>query len=280
MYCYKWKKQVPEKYVLCDSCDCKDECISSDVTKSRLAKAKARKLIAIFMIVIILVAAGVGGYFLFKKDTYTYTLKSDGTYSIKSYNGNEKNIIIPEKYKGKEVTEISRLAFENKTQIESVYIPKTIKAIRIGAFYGCTSIREMTLPFIGTNYHGEGRLQNIFNPDTYNLTQFEVPPSIKKIVLLDSCTIISIQAFYMCDSLQEVYIPQSVSIIHDGSSKTWDGENPPNRIEFLPFYNCSPDLKLYCEATSEPTNWQTKWNYINETTALTPYWGVAYTGAN
>ncbi len=41
-----------------------------------------------------------------------------------------------------------------------------------------------------------------------------------------------------------------------------------------PFFNSSPNIKLYCEAPLKPTGWDTYWNYIASGSALTTMWGV------
>ncbi len=55
------------------------------------------------------------------------------------------DIFIPREYNGKPVTQIAEFAFQNNTEITSVYIPSTVKSIGVKAFEGCTSLTKITL---------------------------------------------------------------------------------------------------------------------------------------
>ena len=46
------------------------------------------------------------------------------------------------------LTTISDYAFEN-TKVTSVIVPDSVQTIQIGAFYGCSVLEELTLPFVG-----------------------------------------------------------------------------------------------------------------------------------
>ena len=98
-----------------------------------------------------------------------------------------------------------------------------------------------------------------------SLISFTLPSDIKKIPDM---------LFYECDSLEYVVIPNSVESIGDFS-----------------FYNCyslkyivipssvmkigtsiigcgSGELKIYCESTTKPEDWNSEWNNCGEI-----YWG-------
>ena len=93
-----------------------------------------------------------------------------------------------------------------------------------------------------------------------------MPSSLQYIFLSKGCTKISTSDFYNCSSLKEVHIPNSVTVINDGTNFTSIGVNGnhPNVGKFsnLPFYGCT-NLKIYCEASSKPESWNTYWNYID-----------------
>ena len=106
-----------------------------------------------------------------------------------------------------------------------------------------------------------------------------VPSSLKNVYLLNTCTKIGDCAFIMCENLQKVYIPLSVTIIDDGTNRTSIGVNGhvPNYFDMLPFYGCSKDLNIYCGAKEQPIGWDKYWNYINTDYSLKVYWGSRMT---
>lgn len=77
---------------------------------------------------------------------YTVALLSDGTYSIKGYNGMSANLQIPSTLSGKKVTQIEDGAFSNDYFLESVVLPTTIKRIGKACFSNCTNIKSINIP--------------------------------------------------------------------------------------------------------------------------------------
>lgn len=68
---------------------------------------------------------------------------SDG-YAVSGLKSENKNIIIPKTYKGKNVVEIIAYAFSSK-EIESITIPSTVKIIGNEAFKDCKNLVEINL---------------------------------------------------------------------------------------------------------------------------------------
>ncbi|MGN0461842.1 MAG: leucine-rich repeat protein [Ruminococcus sp.] len=73
---------------------------------------------------------------------YTYKLLDDGTISIAQYYGRDKNLKLPEKIDGYNVTKISNYAFTKRkallNKFDSVTVSDTIVTIGRDAFYECT----------------------------------------------------------------------------------------------------------------------------------------------
>ena len=132
---------------------------------------------------------------------------------VKSYNGTDSEIEVPETVNGKPVTVIGRSAFINEDNtLESIILPNTIIEIRSGAMQ---NLRQAVLPeglkIIGNNSFWGYSSENIDIPDSVEyigfsafegsqLTEVELPASLKKI---------NAMAFHDCHKLKEIKITDS-----------------------------------------------------------------------
>lgn len=82
-----------------------------------------------------------------KPTDFTYT--GVETITISSYVGTSTTMWIPAYIKGIPVMTIPASAFENKAELVKVFVPDTVTSIGLGAFKGCESIEDITLPFLG-----------------------------------------------------------------------------------------------------------------------------------
>ena len=128
------------------------------------------------------------------------------------------------------VTSIGWGAFTNCTSLTSVTIPNSVTSIDRSAFNGCSSLTSVT---IGNSVTSIGKYA------FYGCT------SLTSVVIPDSVTSIGEYAFYGCYSLTSVVIPDSVT-----------------SIGYYAFYD-RDSLTIYCEAASEPSGWNSDWNYSN-----------------
>ena len=77
---------------------------------------------------------------------YSYEVLTDGTIRITSYNGNEKNVVVPATLDGKKVSRIRTLAFANKTELTTVTFSEGIENVEAYAFDNCTNLEKVTFP--------------------------------------------------------------------------------------------------------------------------------------
>ena len=154
------------------------------------------------------------------------TLTSIGEYAF--YETGVKNLTLPSSLKT-----VGESAFE-MSALETIYVPDSVEELGEYLFYGCTSLREIT---VGEN---NAKLKsvdgNLYSKDGTVLIQyavgktaesFEIPAgvvtigddaaalcsSLKSIVIPDSVKEIGFEAFHNCDSLERVHIPASVERI-------------------------------------------------------------------
>ena len=152
----------------------------------------------------------------------------------------DTEVIIPNVIEEHRVTGISEKAFENQTQITSLYIPYTVSSIGRRAFYGCTGLTELTIPETVTSigaqiiYKADNIHTVYYNSPYFPSTETENPflnnAGIKKVVfggysvgsyaarnlgiqnkieeveILNGVEYVNSYAFYNCSNLQSVSV--------------------------------------------------------------------------
>ncbi len=126
--------------------------------------------------------------------------------------------------------------FVNFSALTSVIVPNGVTSIKPAAFGGCSSLTSVVIPEGVTSIGGEA---------FYNCS------SLTSITLPNSVTTIDTYAFYGLLSLTSIVIPESVT----------------SMAPYV-FYGC-PIITIYCEAESQPSGWDSRWN----DTSSTPIWG-------
>ena len=153
---------------------------------------------------------------------YEYEVNEDNTVTITRYNGEEKNVTIPSKIDGKQVTVIGRFAFENSRQfLQSVVIPSGVVRINERAFQWCEKLQTVTLP------EGLKVLEDAVFEYCYMLKEIKLPSTLEEagyyqfqhdrnlssVTLSPKMTRISDCMFQDCNSLEEITIPDSATAV-------------------------------------------------------------------
>ena len=155
-----------------------------------------------------------------------WAFKGEVTYIIEaafSRNTTLKSITLPESINdiGYRAYGQGGSAFENCTALESIVIKGNITTIRVRTFYGCSSLKSITLP---------ESLERIDGTNAGNDCS-----SLEEIIIPDKVTTIGDKSFSFCTSLTKVTIGKSVTSIGKNcfneckklATITCKGENPP-----------------------------------------------------
>ncbi len=154
--------------------------------------------------------------------------------NVKGYSGTSANVIIPSYYKGYNVTSIGSSAFYNCSGLTSIIIPDSVTSIASGAFRGCSGLTNMTVPFVGASKTASNGYEQVFgyifgyttssssssvSGATYQYYgnskyyHYYIPSRIKSVTITGGE--IPYCAFYSCDSLTSITIPDRVTSIGD-----------------------------------------------------------------
>ena len=155
---------------------------------------------------------------------------------------------IPERYRGKAITQIgdhafdgcSSLksiaipngvnhigghAFEGCSSLESISIPGSVTSIGYWAFCGCRSLTSITIPN-GVTFIGEGAFRNCSSLKSIAIPSgvthigretFGFCDDLKSVTVPNSVTFIGEDAFHGCKSLTSITIPKGITDIRDGA---------------------------------------------------------------
>ena len=158
-------------------------------------------------------------------ESYIYTISSDGI-TIKSYHGEETDVVIPSEIDGKAVIAINDSAFAKNTYIVSVTIPASIKTIGMKAFQKCTKLEKVTLNeglvTLGERSFGDTKISSIYIPASLNEVSiydrvgvFENCASLNDVTFSKKPAIIPRYLFEGCTGLKEITIPSTIVRLDD-----------------------------------------------------------------
>ena len=213
---------------------------------------------------------------------FEFVENSDGTLKINKYLGNDVNVTIPSKYKGKKVTTIGEYAFcysfydqMHGKNIETINLPNSIKTIEKYAFWANHSIKKINLN------EGLEKIGDSAFKDT-KITSITIPSSVKEIgsdafsscydlsqvTLNEGLEKIGDRAFYLT-KITSINIPSSVKEIGNGafSGTKITSITIPSSVKeignnaFAGFY--SRLKKIICKVPRDKITW--KWSDLNGT---------------
>ena len=99
------------------------------------------------------------------------------------------------------------------SDLQIVTLGNALQTVGFGAFEGCTSIRAMTLPFVGRTHTENTYLGYVFGAAQPDFAKGFYPSNLERITLTDACQTLGNYAFFECDSLKEITLPDGLTSI-------------------------------------------------------------------
>ena len=115
---------------------------------------------------------------------------------------------------GNSVEYISESAFKNCTGLSNISIPASVVDIGSDAFSGCTSLAEIKVDPNNTEYCSDNN-GVLYNKANTELIQYPIGNQRKEFVIPNSITYIDDGAFFGCNSLSSITIPNGVTSISE-----------------------------------------------------------------
>lgn len=248
----------------------------------------------------------IGKYAFYNCNLFTSINIPNGVTSIGDYTFYNCNLLesieIPST-----VETIGNSAFGNCNLITNIVIPKTVTKIDKFAFAGCSSLQEITLPFVGMEVNGTSNTHfgYIFGADSYVNNKDFVPSSLKKVTITGGNSIGN-HAFYNCNFLTNIVLPNSVICIEESAFQYCNSLKDitlPNGVKSIGNYafsgcssitsivisnsvismgnsvfsNCNL-LTIFCEASSKIDGWNNSWNPSNRPVYWSGEWNYDSNG--
>ncbi len=157
----------------------------------------------------------------FEIDGIQYEIIDDDSVVVTGGNDELENVTIPSEvtYNNKPYTvcEIGPGAFDGCISMHNVTIPGSVKEISEGAFYSCNNLTAITVAADNANYSSSDGV--LFNKDQTKLICYPIRKSDLSYIIPDSVLEIESLAFAECANLTEVTIPNGVTVIKDDTFK-------------------------------------------------------------
>ena len=104
-------------------------------------------------------------------------------------------------------------AMDTCTAFVSLEFSTSLTEIGFGAFQNCTDLRILTLPFVGFSKAENTYLGYVFGAEVPDFAKGYYPGRFQEVVLLEGCTALGDYAFFECETLRGVTLPNGIESI-------------------------------------------------------------------
>ncbi|MBQ9211458.1 MAG: leucine-rich repeat domain-containing protein [Clostridia bacterium] len=153
----------------------------------------------------------------------------DETFCLMAYQGDEKEVFIPNTHYGQPVTIIFDGVFRFHPEIESIHIPKTVTDLGEFVFEGCDNLRHIKLPeglkdMWGNTFARRGIEEITIPGSVMSLASgtFTDCKNLKKVVCRSGMKKIRAWAFAGCNQLKEFIHDSDVEISAEAFTRRED----------------------------------------------------------
>lgn len=174
---------------------------------------------------------------------FIYTVVNESSIKITGYTGKSEVIIIPDKIDGLNVVSIAKGAFDNCTNLASIYIGKNVKYIEELAFNNCGNLININVSEYNENFSSQDGV--LFNKDFSKIIYYPKNKIETEYLFPDSVVDISDYAFYNCKNIIKITGGDNISTI---GNYAFYGCTGLSCLDFLQnvktignyaFYNCT-----------------------------------------
>ena len=137
------------------------------------------------------------------------------------------------------ITGIGEYAFAELSNLTEASIPETVEQIHASAFQGCTALKSLTLPFIGTSRTATGAdgvlgvlfgtvneggvtQYNRLEGGSYYGYSYTIPATLQKVTVTDA-TQIPFGAFHNCKFLNEIILNEGILTVSENAFRNCSG---------------------------------------------------------
>ncbi len=108
---------------------------------------------------------------------------------------------------------IGEYAFADCTSFKELVFGVSLTSIGYAALLGCDGLLSLTLPFVGGTATENTYLGYIFGAEHVEFSKGYYPPRFARVELLSCCTSLGNYAFFECESLREVVLPEGLTTV-------------------------------------------------------------------
>ncbi len=164
------------------------------------------------------------------------TEEKNGSLVVTEYHGTDRLVRIPARIGEIPVSGVAATAFSGNDGLEVLFLPDGIAFIEAGALAGCTALRALRTPLLGSDAQSGQFLGILFGSADYRDNARDVPPSLKLLSLGGNYEVLPDYALFDCNDLEYLILPETLKkagkfALYQCSSLLWI-EHLENVTEF------------------------------------------------